>query len=708
MRRSAPVASAESSGAMETMESGKDILRFAPAAARSAESRAACASSERSAIPVTSSCPIPSSHATFLEDATAVLRARLTAVVDRCVAEGMPASPLEGQLLRPLVAMAMAPEAIRNDPDHPFWNAVLAVQMAHEASLLHDDIIDEATARRGRPTMAADRGIGQALVHGDHLLATGYQLASRTGSIAFATMFARSIERTIAGEVDQGRLRGQRFDRWRCLEIAEAKSGELIGCALATSECLAGGPDVEEIRRVGRGLGRLYQMLDDLLDYCPSTDTGKPALTDYAQERWTWVLAEAGTVAFGLPSKEIVRLLHGFGAQSEAGESMAAGQESRSTMRRCLQQMHQEADHLLNAVEVLRGSPAPLLSALLSVWLERAESAVSVEEIRLIRQNAGASGCRSVIGGLLPDSGGAAAHLAANSRSFSFAARWLGSAEREKVTRVYTFCRVTDDLVDGLASGQLDGISPAFASPDPSDVLDEWESLARRAYSGERTGMVLVDEVMRDMALANVPFDYAAELIEGMRMDLRGETYATLEELERYTFRVASVVGMWIAELAGVHDPFALERAAGLGHAMQLTNILRDVGEDLRLGRVYLPTDLLHRHGLFEDDLRDMLEGRLCIDRRYRAALEEVMEIAENEYRRAFAALPALPAGMQQAFAAAAGIYRGIHEEIRRNGYDNFSLRAHTSTPRKALLAARAMRELAAARSGRRAIGEAS
>src|SRR5690606_3477256 len=134
----------------------------------------------------------------------------------------------------------------------------LAVQLAHEASLLHDDIIDEASARRGRPTMATAQGIGRALVHGDHLLAAGYQLAARTGSLAFAKMYARAIERTIAGEAEQGRLRGQRIDGRRCLEIAEGKSGELIGCALAASECLAGNPDIEDILTVGRGVGRLY------------------------------------------------------------------------------------------------------------------------------------------------------------------------------------------------------------------------------------------------------------------------------------------------------------------------------------------------------------------------------------------------------------------------------------------------------------------
>src|SRR5690606_6945429 len=110
---------------------------------------------------------------------------------------------------------------------------------------------------------------------------------------------------------------------------------------------------------------------------------------------------------------------------------------------------------------------------------------------------------------------------------------------------------------------------------------------------------------------------YAAELIEGVGMDLEdGEAaeqpsqnsapkrrYTTLTELDVYSYRVASVVGLWLTRLVGVHDEQVLARAADLGHAMQLTNILRDVGEDWRNGRLYLPLDVLARHGITEGDI---------------------------------------------------------------------------------------------------------
>src|SRR5690606_1544019 len=124
------------------------------------------------------------------------------------------------------------------------------------------------------------------------------------------------------------------------------------------------------------------------------------------------------------------------------------------------------------------------------------------------------------------------------------------------------------------------------------------------------------------------PLRYASELIEGMRMDVRGVRYATLGELSAYTYRVASVVGLWITTLFGIRDPWMLERAATLGHAMQLTNILRDVGEDLDAGRVYLPESWLRAHGLAVADLRHMRASG-TIDPRYARLVEALLRVAE-------------------------------------------------------------------------------
>jgi phytoene synthase len=286
--------------------------------------------------------------------------------------------------------------------------------------------------------------------------------------------------------------------------------------------------------------------------------------------------------------------------------------------------------------------------------------------------------------------------MARNSRSFSFAARFFPPAVGERVARVYAWCRVTDDLVD-RAEGEGEEALEA--------VLDEWAGLSRRAYDGGGTGMELLDRAMGEMASAGIPFTYAAELVEGMRMDLRRESYPSLDRLRVYTHRVASVVGLWLTELSGVRDAATLRQAAALGHAMQLTNILRDVGEDWRAGRLYLPAELMRRHGVAVDAIGPMARGASPVSPAYAALVEELMRVAEADYAAALAAVPRLPGYFQRPVAVAGWVYRGIHRAIRRNGYDNLRLRARTGGVEKAALAAGALWEL---RRARRALGAAS
>ncbi|HEV3049834.1 MAG TPA: polyprenyl synthetase family protein, partial [Longimicrobium sp.] len=243
-------------------------------------------------------------------DALAEVREGLARAADRAAAAGMPRPACDGQLLRPLLAYAAASSSaqwVRTE----FWCGALAVQLAHEASLVHDDIVDGAGTRRGAPTVAAAKGIGPALVLGDHLLASAYRMAAATGSLAFADLFARAVERTIAGEVAQGRAAGRRLSWDEYREVALGKAGELMGCAVALPAVLQGRADADHCFELGRRMGLLYQMLDDILDYCPGADTGKPALGDYAQGRWTWLLDELADAEFGGEPSAIASRLHG-------------------------------------------------------------------------------------------------------------------------------------------------------------------------------------------------------------------------------------------------------------------------------------------------------------------------------------------------------------------------------------------------------------
>jgi phytoene synthase len=614
------------------------------------------------------------------------VRAGLAAAAERAAGQGMPRPECRGQLLRPMLAFGAA-RSVSGDaePAAEFWCGALAVQLAHEASLVHDDIIDRASTRRGAPTVAAAKGIGPALVLGDHLLSAAYRMAAETGSLAYARLFARAVERTIAGEAAQGRAAGRRlgWDEYR--EIALGKAGELMGCAVALPAVLAGRADADALFELGRRMGLVYQMLDDVLDYCPAAETGKPALGDYAQGRWTWLLDEVDGVALGGSADDVAARLH------------AVPAEGVTPLRRCLARLEAEADAL--AAELRAALPGDdVLPGLLAQWIDGAREAVAREESarRPARSLSVPSAVpanrigelnivRSASARLLqrvPAAGDTERYFAVNSRSFRFAARFFPPGEWERVARVYAFCRVTDDIVDAPGG-----------EADAEEMLDEWMVLARRAYDGHETGIALLDRVMRETASAAVPFTYAAELGEGMRMDLRMQRYASMAELRVYTHRVASVVGLWITELAGVRAPRVLARAGEMGHAMQLTNILRDVGEDWRRGRLYLPADVMERHGVTEDAIARMCRGG-ARDPAYRCMTEELLRSAEASYRAAFPAIRELPAAFRRPVAVAAHVYRGIHAPLRRTGYDNLRRRAVTGGAAKAMLAGRALWDL--------------
>jgi phytoene synthase len=274
------------------------------------------------------------------------------------------------------------------------------------------------------------------------------------------------------------------------------------------------------------------------------------------------------------------------------------------------------------------------------------------------------------------------AYFGRHAKSFRFAARLFPREQLQKVADVYAFCRFTDDLVDE-AEGEAREITEAR--------LDVWLSSARQAYEEGSSGIPMLDGVMGEMNSAGVSFSYAEELVEGVRMDLTPRRYRTREELRNYSYRVASVVGGWLTELFGIRDPWVLDRAFALGHAMQLTNILRDVGEDLRMGRLYLPEDLMAHCGIDRDLLEAKAKNGSPAFPGYRRLLEALMADAESDYEMAFQAIPALPPFFQGPVAVAASLYRGIHEEIRRNDYDNLSRRARTSVSRKLVLGARGL-----------------
>lgn len=512
--------------------------------------------------------------------------------------------------LRPLIARAAA----RGDSE-VLSNAIEAVQLAHEASLVHDDVIDNASTRRGKTAFHVENGLGAAIVKGDALLARGYALAIGTGSPTFASAYAHAIEMTIAGEVEQAKRLGDMLTMEEYEAIIAMKSGDLIALAFATQALLDADRKAVDQYVLGRRLGGFYQMVDDLLDYLPHSNASKPAFGDYRQKRWTWPLHIMG-LPFGLEIEE--RL-------------------SYTDIHHCITVLQLEADTLLREVAAY-----PAIRTLIEDWMTQVRETAMVSWVERRRD----------------------VDFSKNSKSFSFAAKLLPQEYREAIQSIYAFCRFTDDLVD-------DG---ADMPCPPSELLDWWEATARKSHEGTASGIAVIDDAMR----VTPDFKYPAQLIAGMRMDVMQMRYSSMKGLRMYTHRVAGVVGQWLTSVFGVETKWVLERADELGHAMQLTNILRDVGEDWKRGRIYLPQDRMKAHGVTEEDIRRVaLTGEATAP--YRALMDELMQTADASYKLAREAIPHLPLGVQRAIAAAANIYQGIHESLRANHYNNGTRRARTS-----------------------------
>ena len=280
---------------------------------------------------------------------------------------------------------------------------------------------------------------------------------------------------------------------------------------------------------------------------------------------------------------------------------------------------------------------------------------------------------------LAPQSQDLDAFFRMHSRSFWFASRWFNRSQRVAISRVYAYCRTTDDIVDCASDKN-----------SAEQALEDWAAKSRAAYAGESTGVDWLDKLMTASREADVPFALVEDLLAGVRSDLGTVRVADWQELSRYCYRVGSVVGLWICRLFGITDPAVLDRARALGHAMQLTNITRDVGEDLSINRIYLPATLLDQYGVAEADLRSMhAVGRPSPE--YRVMMADLAGRTEALYAFAETGIPALPPGFRSAVAVASRVYHGIGIAVRRADWNNLSRRARTSFVQKIILAAKAL-----------------
>ncbi|HEV8618420.1 MAG TPA: squalene/phytoene synthase family protein [Candidatus Udaeobacter sp.] len=227
----------------------------------------------------------------------------------------------------------------------------------------------------------------------------------------------------------------------------------------------------------------------------------------------------------------------------------------------------------------------------------------------------------------------------------------LGRERKRDITVFYAFCRVIDDIAD---SAQLDVMQKQLR-------LAAWREMLRRACADEP---VLAREVRSLIDKYSLPLDILEEIIAGVEMDLSTSGYATFEELRVYCYRVASAVGLISIEIFGYRNVRCKEYALELGLALQMTNIIRDIGKDLRSGRIYLPQEDLARFGYSEMELQDRQHNE-----RFVRLMEFEAARAREFFSRAAAALPPEDRRAMVPAEIMSSIYRGL---LRRMELDQF------------------------------------
>jgi phytoene synthase len=254
--------------------------------------------------------------------------------------------------------------------------------------------------------------------------------------------------------------------------------------------------------------------------------------------------------------------------------------------------------------------------------------------------------------------------------SFYYAFRYLAPERRRAITALYAFCREVDDTVDECTDESIARIKLAW-----------WRTEVSAMYSGQPTHPVML-ALQPHLAPYDLQEKHLQAIIDGMEMDLNQTRYLDYVAMQRYCWHVASVVGILSASIFGLTNPKTLEYAEKLGLAFQLTNIIRDVGEDARKGRIYLPVNELQQFGVTAADL---------LNARHSDKFENLMrfqvERAKQVYDEAFALLPKEDRRAQRPGLMMAAIYRTLLDEIERDNFRVLTQRISLTPLRKLWLA---------------------
>jgi len=247
-------------------------------------------------------------------------------------------------------------------------------------------------------------------------------------------------------------------------------------------------------------------------------------------------------------------------------------------------------------------------------------------------------------------------------RNFYYSFLLLPKAERDAMCAIYAFMRYCDDLSDDPAEG------------DARSAIECWSADLERALAGDDPPHLVWPAFRDSVERYRIPHEYFRQMIAGVSSDLEPRTIRTFDDLRQYCYQVASVVGLCVIHVLGFESPEAPRMAEDCGVAFQLTNILRDVGEDARLGRVYLPQEDMARFGVLPDALRDSRPTPEFLGlMRFEAAR------AREYYARSASLVNLVKPSGRPMLSAIVAIYSRLLERIERSGFD--VLRRRVSLP---------------------------
>lgn len=261
------------------------------------------------------------------------------------------------------------------------------------------------------------------------------------------------------------------------------------------------------------------------------------------------------------------------------------------------------------------------------------------------------------------------------SKSFSFASFFFSPLERQGAWALYAWCRYCDDQID-QASG------PTEALQALADLETQTRACYRPGFSTQNPVFQSLHWVVREF---QIPEKYPMDLLRGMRMDVEDQGFETLAQLEDYCYCVAGVVGLMMCHVMGLSRTEALSNAVAMGSAMQLTNISRDVDQDLKISRIYFPREWLRDAGFQTADRAQLLKDFAADPGRQQwlALSERALSRADVLYAEGVQGLNALSFRAALAVAIAARVYRKIGVKVRSQGVRAWDQRAYTTLPEK-------------------------